>query len=535
MILCYHKVAPTATTHWWVSADEFNRQMADLQAYDVVHLADYDPANPDHAVITFDGVYANVARFALPILRKWGYPFELFVIGDRIGEDNEFDQHVEPPARFASLDDLDRLVDGGGRVQWHTRTHTDLAALDADALAHELTPPDELRERYGDPHLRWFAFPHGRDAARLKPAVSERFDGATGMVEDTSETDRFLLPRVEVTEGWSGSRSTVSVIIANYNYGRYFPEAIDSVFRQTGRVDELLVIDDASTDGSQDILRRYEDRARIVFNERNLGIVENFRKAVSLTSTDYVVFLGADNRYRSDFVERCKAALDANPDAAVAYTDTAIFGPRSHLFARQVEAEPTAADDVYVCRYPDPTPERLAALHESNIIHGSSMYRRADYDRAGGYRTAERAEDHDLFARMVRDGRTAVRVAQPVLEYRQHSPDQANTVLSAQLEADHHRRRAEYAAGEADRWHAEAQRAWREQRQCSEALAQAKDLYGAAQGDLAEARDEMARLGGEISELRQQLAWAHEKIDRIESGRWWQLRTTLLRVTGRGG
>jgi peptidoglycan/xylan/chitin deacetylase (PgdA/CDA1 family) len=116
MILLYHKVAPLPHTRWWVSADSFDVQLAALREREVVYLDDYDPTNPRHAVITFDGVYENVRRFALPLLKKWDYPFELFVIGDLLGEENIFDQDMEPPARFASCEDLEALVAGGGRV-----------------------------------------------------------------------------------------------------------------------------------------------------------------------------------------------------------------------------------------------------------------------------------------------------------------------------------------------------------------------------------------------------------------------------------
>lgn len=432
MILAYHKVDVEARTHFWVSIDAFDRQMADLQAYEVVYLDDYDPARGDQAVITFDGVYSNVARCALPILRKWGYPFELFVIGDWVGRDNTFDQHVEPSARFASVEELDALCAAGGRVQWHTRTHGRLADLDPDALALELTPPDPLRERFKDRNLRWFAYPHGEHAPHVRDALPARFDGAVSV--DQGSNDRFALPRREVAESHCLSRSTVTVVVANYNYGRFLPQAMESVLRQSGRINEIVIIDDGSDDGSQAIVERYRDSARLIFNERNLGIVPTFRKAVEHTSTDYVVFLGADNRMRSDFVERTKAALDANPDAALVYTDMVIFGPRAGLLASKVGAEPTLADDVYHWRFPDPTPERLASLTQENFVHGSSMYRRFDYDRAGGYRESERPEDHDLFARMLSSGRRAIRVAEPLLEYRQHSGEQANTLLGVQLE-----------------------------------------------------------------------------------------------------
>src|SRR5687768_3893287 len=118
MILLYHKVALSAPTPWWVTADTFNRQMAALVAYDVEPLSSYDHSNPRHVVITFDGVYENVYFFALPILRKWGYPFELFITGNYLGGDNAFDT-PEPRTRFCTIEQLETMTRYGGRVQWH--------------------------------------------------------------------------------------------------------------------------------------------------------------------------------------------------------------------------------------------------------------------------------------------------------------------------------------------------------------------------------------------------------------------------------
>jgi glycosyltransferase involved in cell wall biosynthesis len=244
--------------------------------------------------------------------------------------------------------------------------------------------------------------------------------------------------------------SRVSIVIANYNYGRYLPEAIDSVLRQTHPPAELLVIDDASTDESAEVLSWYadDDRIRVHVNERNLGIVGNFARGVSLTSGDYVAFLGADNRMRSDYVEKMRTALDSHPGAAMAYSDMSIFGPLSALLAAETDAAPTAAGDVFIWRTDDPTPERMAKLEHENWMSGSSMYRRADYDRAGGYRDSDRPEDHDLFVRLLEGGRGAVHVREPLIEYRQHSQEQANTAVRHQLEAAHHRRQAAHFRSE---------------------------------------------------------------------------------------
>lgn len=440
MILLYHKVALQTPTHWWVGADAFDRQMSDLQAYKVVHLDDYDPADPSHVVITFDGVYENVYHYALPILKKWGYPFELFVVGDHIGGDNAFDT-VEPLADFASLEQLEEMARHGGRVQWHTRSHRRMDGLSAADLRDELEAPPAIAERFPKPHLDWFAYPHGdHKEPAVIDAVKQRFAGALSCV-DGNDTDTYQLNRVIVVEETRFRRSTVAVIVACYNYRNFVAEAIESVLAQSIAPDEILVVDDCSTDGSDEVIARYADRIRFVRNPSNLGIVANFNQAVKLTKSDYVLFLGADNRMRSDCVERYKAALDRSPDAAVAYCDMLIFGTRAKLLAESVSASQVGESalerwPIYLWSFPDPTPERIAGIAQGNFIHGSSMYRRSAFNKAGGYRQARVAEDHDLFMRMLRDGGQAVHVPHPLIEYRQHSPSQANTSLNLQLELE---------------------------------------------------------------------------------------------------
>ena len=437
MILLYHKVALEAATEWWVSADAFDRQLAALAAYEVVHLADYDSANPRHVVITFDGVYENVYEYAFPLLRKWGYPFELFVTGNYIGGDNAFDA-IEPLTRFCTLEQLREMADAGGRLQWHTATHRKLAGLPESQLAQEIEVPRHLRDAFAAPHFDWFAYPHGDHCAEAVAQVQRHFKGALSCIAG-SDTDRYALNRVTVLEDTRLDKSRVTVIVANYNYGAYLPEAMESVLRQSVPPDEIILIDDASTDGSQEVALRYQGSARVVLNEQNLGIVGNFNKAVSLATGDFIAFLGADNRMRSDYVERCKAALDRNADAAIAYTDMAIFGGRAAEIAQRVGAEQigfSASErwPVFYWQFPDPTPETLAAMETRNFIHGSSMYRRKAFDQVGGYTESTSPEDHHLFRRMLAQGWKAVHMNEALIEYRQHSNSQANTVLGLQME-----------------------------------------------------------------------------------------------------
>ena len=135
MILMYHKVAPTSPTMWWVAVDEFYRQLHELQNRKVVYLDEYDPDDPLQVVISFDGIYRNVLQYAAPLLKKFNYPFELFVTGDYLGLTNEFDS-VEPRAEFADHDGLKKLVRMGGRLQWHSRSHANLKEVHDLSLIH---------------------------------------------------------------------------------------------------------------------------------------------------------------------------------------------------------------------------------------------------------------------------------------------------------------------------------------------------------------------------------------------------------------
>lgn len=430
MILMYHKVHPTSPTQWWVEVDEFYRQMWELRSRRVVLLDEYDATDPDHVVITFDGVYENVLRYAAPIMQRFGYPFELFVSGDHIGCVNAFDE-TEPDARFADTAELAQLVRMGGRIQWHTRSHPDMSALrDPAAIAAELDVPPALAA--GEGACRWFAYPYGRFDERIRAAVQERFAGAVAC-DVRGQPDRYSLPRLTVTNATRLRRGSIACIIASYNYGPFLAEAVESVLRQTIPPDEILISDDCSDDETQEIAQelvtRYPGRIRYNRNESNLGIVAHFNRAVSMTVSDYLLILGADNRLRSNYVEECAARLEADPQVAAVYTDFDLFGARASAVYAGFPPERRGAvgDGVYRITFPPAAQVTPADVRTSNVIHGSSMFRRAAFDAVGGYvDKAQRAEDHDLFLRMLEAGWRVAKADATALEYRQHSTDQAN-------------------------------------------------------------------------------------------------------------
>lgn len=441
MILLYHKIDTENKTEWWVSADRFYRHLVQLSNKKVVYLDDYDPTNPDHVVITFDGVYSNVLRYAAPLLRQFGYPFELFVTGDTIGQGNEFDT-VEPPCPFASRKELQQLVAMGGRLQWHTKTHRDITKLDDKEVEAEIIVPAQIKGL--DPKgFRWFGYAYGKFDDRSQALVKKHYEGG-GLACDTGTfDDKTIWPREIITEESQLSDKKVSVVIPCYNYAQFLVEAIESVLRQTYLPDEILLTDDASTDHTWEIMRAYERQYPHLIktnrNKTNLGIEKHFNKAVRATKGDFVGLLGADNRYPSNYVENAIKTLLANDKTAIAYTDFALFGSRAEqmyqLFYKGYQGEKLDWG-VFLIHFPPFTKRnREVLLNERNFIHGSSFYRRAAFDEVGGYLSREgtsdkSSEDYTLFQAMIRKGWSAEKVKGVYLEYRQHSVEQANQQFS---------------------------------------------------------------------------------------------------------
>nr|WP_162988761.1 glycosyltransferase [Pedobacter schmidteae] len=447
----YHKVYPFSPSIWWVKTDDFYRQMWELQSKKVVYLDDYNPDDPTHVVITFDGIYKNVLQFAAPILKKFNYPFELFITSDYLGLDNEFDT-TEPRADFTTLVELKQLESLGGRVQWHTRSHPDLLHLhDQEEITQELTVPQDLSNTFPAPALQWFAYPYGNFNPDVVAIAKTLFKGALSCVQGNNH-DQHIYNRITVSNETTFKTSTIACIISSYNYGAYLTEAIESVLRQTILPDEILITDDCSDDSTQEISEHYASKypqlIRFNRNQKNLGIVANFNKAAGLTTADYLFFLGADNRLASNYIESCAALLNTNPDIGVAYTDYHLFGPRAKLifdtnFAHRYQSK-VILNAFYHIIFPDFDNARTGNLIEQkNFIHGSAMYRRTAYNEVGGYRQqTDKPEDWDFFYRILLKGFGAKKAANTTLEYRQHSKDQANNKYISQSLLLHYMGRA---------------------------------------------------------------------------------------------
>jgi glycosyltransferase involved in cell wall biosynthesis len=123
-------------------------------------------------------------------------------------------------------------------------------------------------------------------------------------------------------------RARLSVGMPVYNGERFLREAIDSILGQTYEDFELVVSDNASTDGTEEICRDYARRdPRVVYlrSEVNRGAAWNHNRLIEVARGSLFKWVGADDIYRPEFLSRCVAALDADPDAVLAYPRTIVI------------------------------------------------------------------------------------------------------------------------------------------------------------------------------------------------------------------
>ena len=112
----------------------------------------------------------------------------------------------------------------------------------------------------------------------------------------------------------------VSVLMTSYNHERFIQEAIESVLAQTCSDLELIVVDDASKDGSREIikeLQRKDKRIKPVFHASNKGIARTINDGIENSSGKYLALIASDDLWREDKLEKQLEILEKNENRVV--------------------------------------------------------------------------------------------------------------------------------------------------------------------------------------------------------------------------
>ncbi|MUG96748.1 glycosyltransferase [Scytonema sp. UIC 10036] len=121
----------------------------------------------------------------------------------------------------------------------------------------------------------------------------------------------------------------ISVLINNYNYQNYVVDAIDSVLLQSVPVDEIIVVDDKSTDDSVKLLKeKYagHEKVKLVLKNENQGQLSSFHEGFFASSGDIICFLDADDLYKQDYVEQIVKFYMQHPECDFLFCSAEVFG-----------------------------------------------------------------------------------------------------------------------------------------------------------------------------------------------------------------
>lgn len=157
----------------------------------------------------------------------------------------------------------------------------------------------------------------------------------------------------------------VSVTVISFNQSDFLPAALQSLQNQTLDEIEIIVSDDASSDGAPELIRRFahtDRRIRAIFRERNGGLAENRQTAMTATTGRYVAWLDADDLAAPDRLEKQVRLLEATPDATLAFHDLSV-----------VSEEGAWLHTFFSGRNPPVTGNYLDLLTMENFVPSSSV------------------------------------------------------------------------------------------------------------------------------------------------------------------
>ncbi len=125
----------------------------------------------------------------------------------------------------------------------------------------------------------------------------------------------------------------VCVAIVTYNSGRYIRRCLESVLRQKGVPLEVIVLDNASTDDTREILEDFDGRVRTIRSETNLGFAEGQNRAIRSSDSDWVLTLNPDVLLLPGFIRKLLEAGQSDPGAGAVCGKLLSIGPGSSRWA----------------------------------------------------------------------------------------------------------------------------------------------------------------------------------------------------------
>lgn len=210
----------------------------------------------------------------------------------------------------------------------------------------------------------------------------------------------------------------ISVVLPAYNASEHLAEAIESILAQTFKDFELLIIDDASTDNTYEIAKRYSDkdpRVKIIQNKKNLNIGGTLNRGINEAQADIIARMDSDDIALPRRFELQYELINSDPEIAVVGGDIIVLEENGHTHIRNYES--------------DSNKMKKKILRYLPFAHPTTMFRKKYVVEAGCYDPAKSpSEDMNLWIKLGTKYKFGS-VTEPVLKYRMYSSSSSNKKL----------------------------------------------------------------------------------------------------------
>jgi glycosyltransferase involved in cell wall biosynthesis len=205
------------------------------------------------------------------------------------------------------------------------------------------------------------------------------------------------------------------VVITTYNHAAFLDDAVRSIIRQSVPAEEIIVVDDGSTDHPEAVVSGYS-QVRLI-RQLNQGLSAARNTGLRAAASDKIIFLDADDRL-------CQGAIEAGLECFVRYSEAGfVYGG-----FRLIDAGGRVTSEA-ICRDIGPDPHLTFLRGNAVGMHATVLYDRRRLLDAGGFdATLRRCEDYDVYLRMSRSHSVANH-HQTVAEYRRHEANMSSNSL----------------------------------------------------------------------------------------------------------
>jgi len=228
-------------------------------------------------------------------------------------------------------------------------------------------------------------------------------------------------------------RFKVSVVVPSFNHQKFLPDALNSVLGQGLKDYELLIIDDASSDGSAEIIAEFvashpEIASRFSRHEKNLGGVITLNQLIEQASGEYVALINSDDIWLPGKLQRQIEYLDAHPDAGAVFTQAQIIDDDNRLVENTLDFK----SDIFIQTNRSRGQWLRRLFYELNCLcHPSILIRKSVYDQIGLYDPRFRQlPDMQMWVRLLKH--TAIHIIEePLVQLRIHARNTSKVTAEA--------------------------------------------------------------------------------------------------------